>query len=282
MGRKNTVVMNRKPRIQKNQNYKTATRKTRTPKNQNHKIATPKKEIRTRVASLAGISVLSSLLFAGNYVPGSSSRSAEESPAAAYEPVNKLLEETPAAVPSPVDSRPEYQRINYDNPLLKQVIQEHRFEAGFFPRLEQLCQDMNMHCMSLLSVMHTETGGTFNPKVQNHYNGASGLIQFTNQTARKLHTNLPAIRRMSQAKQLDFVQKYFELVKSWNRRVDYSLPRDVALSVFCPVAAGRTDNYVVARTGSTTYRFNSSLDFFPRDGKITSAEYAQNVVKGYY
>lgn len=250
-------------------------------KSRNYKIATRKKEIRTRVASLTGLSVLSSLVFAGYYVPSSSSRSAEESPAAAYEYIPPFLE-TPAPVPSPVDSRPAYQRINYDNPLLKQVIQEQRFEEGFFPRLEQLCQDMDMHCMSLLSVMHTETGGTFDPKVRNHYNGASGLIQFTNQTARKLHTNLPAIRRMSQVEQLDLVQKYFELIRNWNHRVDYSLPRDVALSVFCPVAAGRADNYVVARTGSTTYRFNSSLDFFPRDGKITSAEYAHNVVKGYY
>ncbi|MBI2145744.1 hypothetical protein HYU22_00190 [Candidatus Woesearchaeota archaeon] len=249
-------------------------------KDRNYKIATRKKEIKKQVASLAGISVLSSLLFAGYYMPSSSSRALKEAPAAVFEPLPESSPEVLASVAA--DPRPEYQRINYNNPLLQQGQREHRFEAGFFLRLEQLCENLDMHCMSLLSVIHTETGGTFGPKVRNHYNGASGLIQFTNRTARQLGTTLPKIRRMPQVEQLDLVQKYFEFVKSWNRRVDYSLPRDVALAVFCPVAAGRTNNYVVATRGSEIYRMNSSLDFFPRDGRITSQEYARNVVKGYY
>ena len=247
----------------------------------NYKLATRKKEVRARVASALGVSALSSLLLMGYYTAHAPRALPAPVPAAVH-PAVEIPPEAPEMLPTS-DSRPAYQKINYDNPTLQRALQDHRFEPGFFPRLEQLCQDLDIHCMSLLSVMHAETGGIFSPTTRNRYNGASGLIQFTNQTARTLHTTLPEIRRMSQVEQLRLVEKYFRVVKTWNHRVDYRNPREVALSVFYPRATGRGDNFVVAERGSLMYRQNSSLDFLPPYGKITAREYVHNAVaKGYY
>lgn len=180
----------------------------------------------------------------------------------------------------PFFSDGKYQRIDYQNPKVKEGIREGRFEKGFLPALEQMCQRLDMHCQGLLSIMDYETRGTFSPRIKNPKGTASGLIQFTAATARSLGTSTQALRRMNQVQQLKYVERYFRRMEK--EETDYGNVIDIALTIFYPKAVGRGPGYVIGRRKSTLYRQNRGLDNSPRDGMITSREYTRRALdRGY-
>lgn len=99
-------------------------------------------------------------------------------------------------------------------------------------------------------VVGYETGARtpFSPAARNPLSGATGLIQFTKETAEGLGTSLAALARMSFVEQLEFVERY--LARFRGRLTSLS---DVYLAVFWPAAVGKPDSYVVARQDADGY-----------------------------
>lgn len=64
----------------------------------------------------------------------------------------------------------------------------------------------------LMAVMHLETNRTFNPAADNNA-GYSGLIQFSDASAKSVQTTRAALKKMTFIEQMDYVKKYFEKKK---------------------------------------------------------------------
>lgn len=113
----------------------------------------------------------------------------------------------------------------------------------------------------LMAVMAYETGKhKFSPEAQNPKSSATGLIQFLEDTAKKLGTTTKQLSRMTAVQQLDYVKKYYEKAASKPIR---NLG-DAYLAVLWPAAIGFPDTYVMWERDSGPYRreykANSHLD----------------------
>ena len=74
--------------------------------------------------------------------------------------------------------------------------------------------------------MSFETGGEFSPATKNRMqSGATGLIQFTDKTAKGLGTTTEALAKMTPEQQLDYVEKYLAAVQRQTRDAQGSLHR---------------------------------------------------------
>lgn len=103
----------------------------------------------------------------------------------------------------------------------------------------------------------------FDPKAENPYSGASGLIQWMPATAALFHTSVEAIRRMSAEEQLPLIAAYFKRVAPKGLGRD-----DVYLGIFSPAYIGDPDEKVVSTSGHPVYEENKGLDF-DHDGVVT-------------
>lgn len=76
---------------------------------------------------------------------------------------------------------------------------------------------------SIATVMSVESAGTFSPSIKNPFGSATGLIQFTEGTARVLGTTTAELARMSNVEQLAYVEKYYRnaRITASARPVDY-------------------------------------------------------------
>jgi len=156
----------------------------------------------------------------------------------------------------------------------------------------------------LMAVMDFETGGTFDPSIQNKGNKATGLIQAVGSVAAWLlgykqqkdgsylkadrEAALERFRLMSREEQLEkMVWPYFRF---WGKRIpgeQYRNIVDVAIAVFLPAFLGKPMDFPVIKpgdpeyekrnAGAEAYRLNKGLD---RTGKgyITVADYAGPVI----
>lgn len=112
----------------------------------------------------------------------------------------------------------------------------------------------------LMAIMHLETGNkdTFKPYADN---GAdySGLIQFSDTSAKKLGTTRNALKKMTFIEQMDYVHDYFASKKEISNMVD------LYLHVLKPNAVGNGNNpdYVL---------FDESISVPDGDGSKTSAK----------
>lgn len=133
-----------------------------------------------------------------------------------------------------------------------------------------------------MQVMKAESG--LRPNARNTYapfkkNGvidgyATGLIQFTPDTARGLKTTTWAIEKMTALQQLDLVFKY--LLPYKGKLNSYF---DVYLVVFFPAAVGKSgdDNYVFETKNisrASIAKANPAINI-NKDGMITMAEFKQ-------
>ena len=88
------------------------------------------------------------------------------------------------------------------------------------------------HVSYLLSCMAFETAGTFSPSVQNGKTKATGLIQFMPTTAKDLGTTIEALKAMDFMTQLDWVFKYFEKNKVFDKeKKGYYTVGDICVSI---------------------------------------------------
>lgn len=108
---------------------------------------------------------------------------------------------------------------------------------------------------NLAAVISFESDGTFSPAKRNPSSGATGLIQIIAPTAALLGTSTAELARMTVARQLDFVRKYFE---PYRGRVG-TLER-AYLAVFYPAAIDMGPDEVIASRGSKVYEQNAGFD----------------------
>lgn len=101
------------------------------------------------------------------------------------------------------------------------------------------------------------------PSIVNPKSGASGLIQFTRETAKKLGTTVEEIRKMSRDEQVPYIQDYFDTVAKTASRQG-----DVYLMIFAPAFVGHDDGEVIFKVGSKEWEQNPGLRE-AGDGPIT-------------
>src|SRR5215208_1599085 len=132
----------------------------------------------------------------------------------------------------------------------------------FIDAVEQMAERLGTQPEYLLAAMSFETGGRFDPSVQNGI-GATGLIQFLRSTAQGLGTTTDKLAKMSAVAQLAFVEKYFEPFKGKLGTLE---------AVYTSILSGspKKPEAVLFKAGTAAYKLNP-LDWND-DGIITARE----------
>ena len=163
----------------------------------------------------------------------------------------------------------------YPQAQIKDLPKEVAEDDEFLSAVEELAAKHEIDPSVLLAVMDFETGGTFNPAQKNAAGSSgTGLIQFMKATAKGLGTSTEDLSEMTRLEQMKWVEKYFDQHAGKIRGGDAS---DVYMSVLYPKAAGKSDDYVLFREGTTAYKQNAGLDK-SGDGTVTKKEAAAKVV----
>jgi hypothetical protein len=132
----------------------------------------------------------------------------------------------------------------------------------------QMADRLAMNADYLAAVMAFETGGTFDPAIENYAgSGAVGLIQFTKMRAELAGTTREALKRMSAVQQLEYVERALATLKGRVHTLS-----DHYMAVFAPgKGIGVPGNTALYSAPSKSYELNAALDA-NGDGTITVAE----------
>lgn len=163
---------------------------------------------------------------------------------------------------APTTSRPPsvYAGPAVNQPVNMQALQDATTDKDFMSEVMRVSNKFAINPEDLLSVMAIETAGTFRPDIKNPNSTAVGLLQFTEDTAKRMGTTTSALAMMSRAGQMKYVEKYFEM---WNLPKGASAA-EIYSKVFLP---GRSDQYVLTKKGENFYELNRGLDI-NNDGQI--------------
>lgn len=147
-------------------------------------------------------------------------------------------------------------------------------DPDFKKKLEKVASALGVKSSDLMAIFKQESG--VNPAAVNGTSGATGLIQFMPDTARRLGTTIDALVKMDGVQQLDYVYKYFKMTGVGNGTLG-----DLYMAVFMPKYVGYPDNHVLGQHGASgfsgkVYAQNKGLDR-NRDGAITIADVKQSV-----
>ena len=148
-------------------------------------------------------------------------------------------------------------------------------DPDFDKKLSKIADALGVEKSALIAIMKQESG--VNPKAVNKMSGATGLIQFMPDTARKLGTTTKELYDMSAVEQLDYVYKYFKMV---GVKPGMGVG-DLYMAVFMPAHMGKPDGTILGQSGDTgfsgkVYAQNKGLDR-DRDGTITVADVKNSV-----
>jgi len=156
-------------------------------------------------------------------------------------------------------------------------------DKAFLKEVNRVAAKIKAHPADLLGMMASESG--LNPAADNGTH--VGLIQFSKDSAASVGTTQAALKKMSRAEQMKYVEKYLvPKLKDVNGQVTAG---HLYTAVFLPAFAGKPANFVVAaKDGSLPkgfssaspkwYRANKGLDG-DGDGKITIGDLSQRVEK---
>jgi len=147
-----------------------------------------------------------------------------------------------------------------------------KVSEAFRAKLLAVAKRLGINPNFLMAVMAFESN--IDPKATNK-SGATGLIQFTETTAKALGTTTEKLRGMTAEQQLDYVEKYFSMVMK-QRGSSLSTLEDVYMAVLQPSAVGKPNSAVLFRKGSKEYDGNSGLDA-NKDGSVTKDEASARV-----
>lgn len=156
--------------------------------------------------------------------------------------------------------------------------------AAFKAELCRMAERNGWEPGPIATVMFLE-GTKFNPATLNGDTSvpverrAVGLIQFMPKTAKLLGTTSQALRRMTAVQQLEYVEKYFKMVRlpAGARAGDYYI------ATFMPSFIGRSDDEAMAVAGELNYEKNKGLDR-NKDGLISVGDvrgYLENTLAQY-
>lgn len=134
------------------------------------------------------------------------------------------------------------------------------FRAALWEMADRNAWDVD----AIATVMSIESAGTFSPSIRNPFGSATGLIQFTESTAKILGTTTLDLSRMIAVEQLRFVEKYYRnaRVTANARPVDYYVVlvgKSPGLGLSVPVIS------------AADYEHNKGLDA-DHDGVITVSD----------
>lgn len=141
--------------------------------------------------------------------------------------------------------------------------------------------DIGIPANALAGVIWNESSGKTDAK--NPDSTASGLIQFTEATAKGLGTTTEAIRNMTFEEQMPYIKKYFAQYKSLLPKV--KTPLDLHALIFYPQMMYEGDDFILgSRIGKEEIRRiaegNKALDT-NKDGQLTKSEFYQWAGKRY-
>lgn len=154
-----------------------------------------------------------------------------------------------------------------------------KLDSKFLNRVKEIAQKLNCDYKDLLALMNSESGIK-----TNNWNGSTavGLIQFTDASVAELNNkyglNLTKekIARMSPMEQLDLVEKYLTIAKSYNFAPNERLSAgDLYAITFLP---GRAGQDILCRRGEKFYSQNKGLDL-NNDGVISKQDLENKLAK---
>ena len=154
-------------------------------------------------------------------------------------------------------------------------------DPDFNKKLDKIAGLLGVESSHLLAIMKMES--RVDPSAVNKMSGATGLIQFMPDTARSLGTSVEALREMTAVEQLDYVYKYFKMVRI-KPGMDLG---DLYMAVFMPKFVGYPNDFVLGQDGGgkvpgtnlssdLVYKQNKGLDK-NKDGSITVADVKSSV-----
>ena len=153
-------------------------------------------------------------------------------------------------------------------------------DTAFLEKVKKLSAKYQINPADLLGKFASESG--LNPAADNGTH--VGLIQFSKDSARAVGTTQAALKRMSRAEQMDYVEKYFDY---WKLPKGASAGHLYTIS-YLPAFAKESADYVLAKRGgfsdknghhpSSWYDHNAGLDQ-NNDGQITIAELGERIQK---
>ncbi|MNP88958.1 hypothetical protein D3C85_13520 [compost metagenome] len=161
----------------------------------------------------------------------------------------------------------------------KSVAWSNNVSDEFIAEVKRISKDLDLSFQGtdeLMSCMAFESGGTFSPTIQN---GAGapyyGIIQFGAAAAKDAGTSIPALLKMTNVQQVQYVYNFFKPYKGKLKGLS-----DMYLRILYPVAVGKPEDYVLFSENGRgrAYAQNHGLDV-NRDGKITKGEAAAKVMQ---
>lgn len=147
-------------------------------------------------------------------------------------------------------------------------------DPDFKKKLEKVAGALGVKSSDLMAIFKQESG--VNPQAVNSMSGATGLIQFMPDTARRLGTTTDDLKNMDGVQQLDYVYKYFKMTGVGNGDLG-----DLYMAVFMPKYVGYPPETVLGQSGAEgfsgkVYAQNKGLDR-NKDGAITVADVKSSV-----
>lgn len=165
------------------------------------------------------------------------------------------------------------------NVTTQAVTTDFKMDKAFIDRVKEIAKNLNCDYKDLLAVMNSESG--INPQTWNGKKTAVGLIQFTDISLADIkrvygeNYTKEQVGNMSGIEQLDLVEKYLKLAKSYSFSKDAKLSAaDLYAVVFAPTIAS---NEILYRKGSAAYAQNP-LDL-DGDGVISKTDLANHLQK---
>lgn len=142
--------------------------------------------------------------------------------------------------------------------------------AAFGNKVILIAQLLDISPNSLMFVMNNESG--LDHTIKNPNGSATGLIQFTEATAKNLGTTTAALKAMTNVQQLDYVWKYLQQWKS-----EIKDTGSLYLSIFYPAALFKENSYQFPKWVVTA---NPIFDL-NKDGNLTKSEFLSYVNQKY-
>jgi len=151
-----------------------------------------------------------------------------------------------------------------------------KLDKDFLDKTKAISERIGCDYKDLLAVMNSESG--LNSAARNPKGGATGLIQFMPQTAKMLGTTTDELAKMSPTQQLDYVEKFFNVIKKQAGMEGKKLSgADLYSLVFLP---GRANRSVLTQQGENFYSYNKGLDL-DKNGDISKQDLARRVASCY-
>ena len=138
------------------------------------------------------------------------------------------------------------------------------YRTDFVNKVKEIAPRVGLDPNWLMAIMEFESAGTFSPSITNPL-GYVGLIQFGASARKTLGVTKEQLKAMTAVKQLDYVEKYFNLYKG-----KYKSYVDAYFAVFFPLAIGKPDEWIIQGGGLTAKQIYDANPAFRnvKDGKL--------------